>query len=159
MISIWKVIQRKTGVAAGSNDAAVKVETMQLQHQYEEVYADESISASQKLENMADQVLKWCSSEAVDPLTSDGDVMDIRAHATFNRLFKSFSETCACQTDEAADGDSAKVRMESCFWHCAQPNLHDVLYEIVVAVFAVFGDWLTCFGNLALDLCSSGHCV
>ena len=33
-----EVIQLKTGGAAGSNEAAAKVENMQLQHQYEDVY-------------------------------------------------------------------------------------------------------------------------
>ena len=123
-----------------------------IQREYEDMYADEGLTRLQKLESLCDAVLKWLNSEAKNPLTATvgSDSLNVRDHTTYGRMVASLMESCTCNQDGEEPG------REQCFWHCSEPNLNDVIYEIILVVYEIFDDQWTCFGNLALDMYSEG---
>ena len=141
--------------AAGAAAAAASTQDPNLfENGYECMYEDSAQTIAGKLNDIADCIVKWKDSEAADPLEvmENGSCLDVRGHTTFGRMLAALSESCTC---DGADPESKEL----CFWHCSDPNLTDILWEVTVLVFEVFDDQWTCFANLALDMYTGGALV
>ena len=86
---------------------------------------------------------------------SVGKCLHVTTHATFGKL-KALIMNSACTCSPHGDDDKT-LMTSACLIHCQQPQLADILYEVIRHVHEVFGDKFMCFANLFFDETARGR--
>ena len=121
------------------------------------LYTNTTISNIEKLESLVPYVQRWLNSEATNPFKVSATdptqpEYEVDSHNTFGRMQAALYKNCSCTTEECASQEPRP----HCFWHCEQPCINDVVYEVTLVVHEMFGDEFTCFANLVAEMYGQG---
>jgi hypothetical protein len=123
------------------------------------LFADKGMSNHEKLEKFVASLGSFLQNEPAKILQSSHPLR-VSDHATFGQLKATLLTSCTCSgVPDVLSSPSAAGVKPTCIYHCADPDLKDVMYELCRSVHMTFGDSWSCFVNIFFDETVSGRGV
>ncbi|CAL1163170.1 unnamed protein product [Cladocopium goreaui] len=116
------------------------------------MFSDKTVSMNDKLIRFAAALDGWFRNEPTKILSTP-QPLRVSDHASFGQLKATLLTSCTCS---ATTGAATSQAQSACMFHCSDPDLKDVLYQVCRCVHSTFSDSWACFVNIFLESCISG---
>ena len=116
------------------------------------MFSDKTVSMNDKLIRFATALDGWFRNEPTKILSTP-QPLRVSDHASFGQLKATLLTSCTCSVTTGAATSQAQ---SACMFHCSDPDLKDVLYQVCRCVHSTFSDSWACFVNIFLESCVSG---